>query len=182
LIIVNGYKIRFADYSRIKPEHIESIIELEPKDAIEVFGEIGKDGAVVIKLISSFKGFSLEGAKIDAKIIEKVQFYAEQAKLREQERLKVEEEAKKADEERGRLEEEAQAKKEAEEKARLEAEDNAKKEAEEKARLEAEANAKKISEEKARLEAEANAKKEAEEKARLEAEAEAKKEAEEKAR
>ncbi|SEH92186.1 hypothetical protein SAMN02927937_02157, partial [Paenimyroides aquimaris] len=84
LIIVNGYKIRFADYSRIKPEHIESIIELEPKDAIEVFGEIGKDGAVVIKLISSFKGFSLEGAKIDAKIIEKVQYYAEQAKLREQ--------------------------------------------------------------------------------------------------
>ena len=87
LIIVNGYKIRFADYAKIKPEHIESIIELEPEDAIEVFGKNGENGAIIIKLISSFKGFSLDGAKIDDRIIEKVAFYAEQAKFKEQARL-----------------------------------------------------------------------------------------------
>ena len=206
LVIVNGYKIRFVDYAKIKPEHIESIIELEPKDAVEVFGENGSNGAIIIKLIESFKGFSLDGAKIDERIIEKVAYYAEQAKLKEQARLEAEAKAKKDAEEKERLAAEAKAKRDeleaaklaaeanarltAAEKAKKEAEDKARKEFEENQRLEndaknradAEAKARKDAEEKAQLEAEAKAKKLAEEKERLEAEAKAKKEEEEKAR
>ena len=65
IVIVNGYRVRFVDYAKIKPEHIYSIIELEPADAIEVFGDSGSGGAIVIKLISTIKGFSLDGVKMD---------------------------------------------------------------------------------------------------------------------
>ena len=64
LIIVNGYKIRYNDYFKIKPEYIESIIELEPEDAIKVFGKNGENGAIVIKLIDSFKDFLWKGQKL----------------------------------------------------------------------------------------------------------------------
>ena len=83
------------------------------EDAIEVFGRNGENGAIVIKLIDSFKGFSLEGAKIDELIIQKVEHYAEQAKIREQERLKAEEEAKRLASEKAEKDALKQAEKEA---------------------------------------------------------------------
>lgn len=152
LVIVNGYKIRFVDYAKIKPEHIESIIELEPEDAVEVFGENGRNGAIIIKLIDSFKGFSLEGAKIDERIIEKVAYYAEQAKLKEQARLEAEAKAKKDAEEKERLAAEAKLKKETLEAERLQAEEQAKLTAAEKAKKDAEDKARREFEENQRLE------------------------------
>src|SRR5690606_21250903 len=121
IVIVNGIKIKFSDYAKIKAEYIESIIRLEPEDAVEVFGKNGEFGAVVIKLVDSFKGFSLQGSKIDDLIIQKVEAYTENLK------------AKQEAEEKARKETEEKVRKEAEEKARLEAEEKARKEAEEKA-------------------------------------------------
>src|SRR5690554_1344547 len=169
IIIVNGYKIRYIDYPKIKPEFIESIIELEPEDAIKVFGEQGAYGAIIIKLIPRIKSFSMEGAKIDDKIIEKVADYAALAKQREQARLAAEAEKARLEAiEKIRLEEENARRLEMQEKIKLEiAEEdkvpekteaeNTRKETAEKARLETEENARKEAAEKARLEAEENA-------------------------
>ncbi|MDO5636955.1 MAG: hypothetical protein Q4G18_06855, partial [Myroides sp.] len=164
LIIVNGFKIRYADYAKIKPEYIESIIELSPEDAIEVFGRNGENGAIVIKLIDSFKGFSLEGAKIDELIIQKVEHYAEQAKIREQERLKAEEEAKRLASEKAEKDALEQAEKEALLAERLAQEELDRLKAEQQ-KANADESARKEFEETQRKEAEAQSKREADEKA-----------------
>ena len=107
IVIVNGYKIRYMDYPKIKPEHIESFIELDAKDAVEIFGSQGENGAIVIKLIPQIKPFTSERAKIDEQIIKKVAGYAETAKQREAARkaYDLEEQRLKAIE-KARLEEE----------------------------------------------------------------------------
>ena len=158
LIIINGYYVKYSEYLKLKPEYIEKIITLEGEEAIALFGEKAKDGAIVVTLVSKYRGAISSQDKADAEKIalaeniskkkqeEEARLKAEQAKKDEEARLKAEQ-AKKEEEARLKAE---QAKKE--EEARLKAE-QAKKD--EEARLKAE-QAKK--EEEARLKAELKAK------------------------
>src|SRR5690606_12884507 len=197
IAVVNGYIVRYSELARLKSEYIASIAELDAEDAVKLFGERAKGGAIVIKL----KGRNTTGTgeKVEEEVLIQAEEIAEQkakeeAAEAERQRLaeeKAREEA--AEAERRRLAEqkareeaaEAERQRLAEQKAREEAaEAERKRLAEQKAREEAaEAERQRLAEEKAREEAaEAERQRLAEEKAREEAaEAERKRLAEEKA-
>src|SRR5690554_6141017 len=181
IAVVNGYIVRYSELARLKSEYIASIAELDAEDAVKLFGERAKGGAIVIKL----KGRNTTGTgeKVEEEVLIQAEEIAEQ---------KAKEEA--AEAERQRLAEqkareeaaEAERQRLAEQKAKEEAaEAERQRLAEEKAREEAaEAERRRLAEQKAREEAaEAERQRLAEEKAREEAaEAERQRLAEEKAR
>ncbi|HLV46136.1 MAG TPA: hypothetical protein VKY32_03755 [Flavobacterium sp.] len=194
IAVVNGYIVRYSDLARLKSEYIATITELDSEDAMKLFGDRAKGGAIVVKLIG--RNTIGTGEKIEEELITRAEKIAE-AKEAERQRL-AEEKAKAEEAERQRLaeqqveevaqentaahedvaSEEVERQRLAEEKAKAE-EAERQRLAEEKAKAE-EAERQRLAEEKAKAE-EAERQRLAEEKAKAE-EAERQRLAEEKAK
>ncbi len=48
-VLVDGNEMGYDEFSKINPEQIESVTVLKDKSAIEKFGEMGKNGVIVVK-------------------------------------------------------------------------------------------------------------------------------------
>lgn len=76
LVVVNGYFVRFIELSKIKEDMIESRVELNSEEAIKIFGETAKDGAVIIvlkkKIVNNY------GNKVDEAVLQKLEELTEQ--------------------------------------------------------------------------------------------------------
>src|SRR5690554_3654032 len=69
LVIVDGKKITHDEFQEIKPENIESVSVLKNKSAVDVYGEEGKDGVILITtkkkpIIRSNDNVNLDGVLI----------------------------------------------------------------------------------------------------------------------
>lgn len=71
LAVVNGYIVRYGDLEKIKEVLIETRVELEVEEALKVFGDQGKHGAVVITLKN--KHISAGGNKVNANALKKLE-------------------------------------------------------------------------------------------------------------
>lgn len=88
LVVVNGYFVRFVELAKIKDDMIESRVELNSEEAIKIFGETAKDGAVIIVLKK--KIVNNTGNKVDEAVLQKLEELAEQKESFSKE-IKVEE-------------------------------------------------------------------------------------------
>ena len=99
IAVVNGYIVRYSDLARLKSEYIATITELDSEDAMKLFGDRAKGGAIVVKLIG--RNTIGTGEKIEEELITRAEKIAE-AKEAERQRL-AEEKAKAEEAERQRL-------------------------------------------------------------------------------
>ena len=137
IAVVNGYIVRYSDLAKVKDEYISSITELDAEDAMKLFGERAKGGAIVVKL--NGRNTVGTGEKIEEELINRAE---ELAEAKEAERQRLAEEKAKAeelvlevnDEQNNITEVEEQAKAEEAERQRL-AEEQAKAEEAERQRL-----------------------------------------------
>lgn len=88
LVVVNGYFVRFVELAKIKDDMIESRVELNSEEAIRIFGETAKDGAVIIVLKK--KIVNNTGNKVDEAVLQKLEELTEQKESFSKE-IKVEE-------------------------------------------------------------------------------------------
>lgn len=70
LVVVNGYIIRFVELSNIKANMMESRMDLSSEEAVTIFGEQAKGGAIVIKLN---RNIATGGAKVEEVALKKVE-------------------------------------------------------------------------------------------------------------
>src|SRR5690554_4455032 len=187
IAVVNGYIVRYSEIIRLKPEYIATFTELDGEDAVKLFGNRAKGGAVVIKLVG--RNSAGVGEKVDEELLTRAEQIAMAKQEAEAERQRLAEEKRLADAEaeRQRLAEEkrladaeAERQRLAEEKRLADAEAERQRLAEEKRLADAEAERQRLAEEKRLADAEAERQRLAEEKRLADAEAERQRLAEEK--
>src|SRR5690554_1568139 len=187
IAVVNGYIVRYSEIIRLKPEHIATFTELDGEDAVKLFGNRAKGGAVVIKLVG--RNSAGVGEKVDEELLTraeqiamaKQEAEAERQRLAEEKRLTdAEAELQRLAEEKRLADAEAERERLAEEKRLADAEAELQRLAEEKRLADAEAERQRLAEEKRLADAEAERQRLAEEKRLADAEAERQRLAEEK--
>lgn len=71
LVVVNGYIVRYTELVKIKDEMIESKTELDSEQGFKIFGESGKDGAIVIVLKRKIVNSSV--TKVDEQALKQIE-------------------------------------------------------------------------------------------------------------
>ena len=95
IAVVNGYIVRYSEIIRLKPEHIATFTELDGEDAVKLFGDRAKGGAVVIKLVG--RNSAGVGEKVDEELLTRAEQIAMAKQEAEAERQRLAEEKRLAD-------------------------------------------------------------------------------------